>query len=92
MSQGARRGERPKGYEDTEIYVLAKQLAVEIYRMTLEELPRFEMYEEGSQIRSEMLHKTGGRSPERFEYFYNQYRRLGAMLYNYREAAIQGRV
>jgi four helix bundle protein len=38
-------------YEDSEVYKLAKQLAVEIHRMTLEELPRFEMYEEGSQIR-----------------------------------------
>jgi len=38
-------------YEDSEVYKLAKQLAVEIHRMTLEELPKFEMYEEGSQIR-----------------------------------------
>ncbi|MBC7228529.1 MAG: four helix bundle protein [Thermoflexales bacterium] len=128
MSQGG----RPKGYEDTEIYQLAKQLAVEIHRMTLEELPKFEMYEEDSQIRRssksivanfveaygmkrypgdairyltyslascdetkshlEMLHETGALALERFEYFYNQYRKLGAMLYNYREAAIQGRV
>lgn len=132
MSYGASRSERPKGYEDTEIYQLAKQLAVEIHRMTLEELPKFEMYEEGSQIRRssksvvanfveaygmkrypgdavryltyslascdetkshlEMLHEAGSLASERFEYFYTQYRRLGAMLYNYREAAIQGRV
>lgn len=131
MDQGVGRSERPKGYEDTEIYRLAKQLAVEIHRMTMEELPRFEMYEEGSQIRRssksvvanfveaygmkrypgdairyltyslascdetkshlEMLHETGSLSAERFEYFYTQYRRLGAMLYNYREATIQGR-
>jgi len=123
---------RLKGYEDTEIYQLAKQLAVEIHRMTLEELPKFEMYEEGSQIRRssksvvanfveaygmkrypgdmvryltyslascdetkshlEMLHESGSLAPERFEYFYGQYRRLGAMLYNFREAAIQGRI
>ena len=38
-------------YEDSEIYKLAKRLAVEIHKMTLEELPKFEMYEEGSQIR-----------------------------------------
>jgi len=37
--------------EDTEVYKLAKQLAVEIHHMTLNELPGFEMYEEGSQIR-----------------------------------------
>ncbi len=100
--------------------------------MTLEELPKIEIYEEGSQIRRssksvvanfveaygmkrypgdvvrfltyspascdetkshlEVLHETGSLTPERFEYFYNQYRRLGAMLYNYRQAVIQGRV
>jgi four helix bundle protein len=38
-------------YEDSEVYKLAKQLAVEIHHLTLEELPKFEMYEEGSQIR-----------------------------------------
>ena len=123
---------KPRGYEDTEIYRLAKQLAVEIHRMTLEELPKFEMYEEGSQIRRssksivanfvegygmkrykgdfvryltyalascdetkahlELLHETGSLAAERFEYFYNQYRKLGAMLHNYREAAMQGRI
>jgi len=123
---------KPRGYEDTEIYQLAKRLAVEVHRMTLEELPKFEMYEEGSQIRRssksivanfvegygmrryrgdliryltyalascdetkahlELLHETGSLATERFEYFYNQYRKLGAMLYNYREAAIHGRV
>lgn len=54
MSHGAGRreqGGRPKKYEDPEIYRLVKQIAVEIHQMTLEELPRFEMYEEGSQIR-----------------------------------------
>jgi len=100
--------------------------------MTLEELPKFEMYEEGSQIRRsaksvvanfvegygmkrykgdlvryltyslsscdetkahlEMLHKTGSLTPERFDYFYNQCRKLGAIIYNYRKAAIEGRV
>jgi len=38
-------------YEDSEVYKMAKQLAAEIHRMTLGELPKFEMYEEGSQIR-----------------------------------------
>ncbi|MGA9347223.1 MAG: hypothetical protein WBW48_00270 [Anaerolineae bacterium] len=37
-----------RGYEDTAIYQLGKRLAVEIHRMTLDELPKFEMYEEGS--------------------------------------------
>jgi len=38
-------------YEDSGVYKLAKQMAVEIHRMTLSELPKFEMYEQGSQIR-----------------------------------------
>ena len=134
MSQGLKAGgeHRARGYEDTAIYRLAKQLAVEIHRMTLEQLPKFEMYEEGSQIRRssksivanfvegygmkryrgdlvrymtyslsscdetkahlEMLHETGSLAPQRFDHFYNQYRKLGAMLYNYRKAAIEGRV
>jgi four helix bundle protein len=37
-------------YKDLEIYQLAHKLAIEIHIMTLE-LPKFEMYEEGSQIR-----------------------------------------
>ena len=125
-------GSKPRGYEDTAIYQLAKRLPVEIHHMTLEELPKFEMYEEGSQIRRsaksvvanfvegygmkrykgdlvryltyalsscdetkahlEILHETGSLTPERFDYFYNQYRKLGAMIYNYRKAAIEGRV
>jgi four helix bundle protein len=40
-----------QSYEDLEIYKLARKLAVEIHKMTLDELPKFEMYEEGSQIR-----------------------------------------
>ena len=39
------------GYEDSNIYKLAQQMAVEVHRMTLEELPKFEMYEQGSQVR-----------------------------------------
>ena len=125
-------GSKARGYEDTAIYQLAKRLAAEVHRMTLDELPKFEMYEEGSQIRRsaksvvanfvegygmkrykgdlvryltyalsscdetkahlEILHETGSLTPERFDYFYNQYRKLGAMIYNYRQAAIQGRV
>ena len=133
--KGGGAGERrvkARGYEDTAIYQLAKQLAVEIHRMTLEQLPKFEMHEEGSQIRRssksivanfvegygmkrykgdlvryltyslsscdetkahlEMLHETGSLASQRFDHFYNQYRKLGAMLYNYRKAAIEGRV
>ena len=42
---------KPQSYEDLVIYQLAKKLAVEIHQMTLTELPKFEMYEVGSQIR-----------------------------------------
>ncbi len=38
-------------YRKLEIWQLAKESSVEIHRMTLECLPKFEMYEEGSQIR-----------------------------------------
>lgn len=38
------------GYKRLEIYKLARELAINVHRMTLG-LPKFEMYEEGSQIR-----------------------------------------
>lgn len=38
-------------YRNLEIWQLARALSVEIHRMSLESLPRLEMYEEGSQIR-----------------------------------------
>jgi len=38
-------------YKDLEIYKKAHKLAIEIHEMTLKELPKFEMFEEGSQIR-----------------------------------------
>ncbi|MFC1488554.1 four helix bundle protein [Thermodesulfobacteriota bacterium] len=42
---------RPKSYKSLEIYQLALELAVEIHRISLSDLPKFEMYEEGGQIR-----------------------------------------
>lgn len=39
-----------KGYEKLEIYQLARELAIKVHKMTLS-LPKFEMYEEWSQIR-----------------------------------------
>ena len=39
-----------KGYQDLEIYQQSKRLAVEIHKISLQ-LPKFELYEEGSQIR-----------------------------------------
>ena len=38
-------------YRDLEIWKLADELVVEIHDMTLRKLPKFEMYEEGAQIR-----------------------------------------
>jgi four helix bundle protein len=38
-------------YKKLEIWQIAKDLVIAIHRMTLEELPKFELYEEGSQIR-----------------------------------------
>jgi four helix bundle protein len=40
-----------QSYEDLDIYKMALKLAVEVHQVSLEELPRFEMFEEGSQIR-----------------------------------------
>ncbi len=39
-----------KSYRDLEIYQLAYELAVKIHHMSLK-LPKYELYEEGSQIR-----------------------------------------
>ena len=38
-------------YRDLEIWQLARELSIAIHRMTMEKLPKFELYEEGSQIR-----------------------------------------
>ena len=39
-----------QSYKDLEIYKLAHQIGLDIHKMSLH-LPKFEMYEEGSQIR-----------------------------------------
>jgi len=41
---------KPKSYRDLEIYNLSYGLAIKIHQMSLR-LPRYELYEEGSQIR-----------------------------------------
>jgi four helix bundle protein len=38
-------------YKRLEIWVIAQALVVDIHQMTLTKLPKFEMYEEGSQLR-----------------------------------------
>lgn len=40
-----------KSHRDLEIWKMARELVVVVHKMTLEKLPKFEMYEEGSQIR-----------------------------------------
>ena len=39
-----------QGYKDLEIYQLAHRLSIEVHRVSME-LPKFELYEEGSQWR-----------------------------------------
>ena len=43
--------EAASGYQRLEVWQLARDLSVDIHRMTLEALPRFEMHEVGSQVR-----------------------------------------
>src|SRR4026209_490199 len=38
-------------YRNLEIWRLARDLTIDIHRITIHDLPKFEMYEEGSQIR-----------------------------------------
>jgi len=38
-------------YKDLEIWKIARALVIEIHKMTIEDLPKFEMFETGSQIR-----------------------------------------
>lgn len=38
-------------YRNLEIWQLARELVIDIHKMTLHDLPAFEMYEEGKQIR-----------------------------------------
>ena len=42
---------KPQSYKDLEVYSPAKEFAVKVHRLTIDKLPKFEMYEEGSQIR-----------------------------------------
>lgn len=115
-------------YENSALYQLAKQMAVELHKITLNELPKFEMYEQGSQIRRssksivanfvegygrryypgeyikfltytlascdetkahlELLHETNSLNQNKIQHFYNNYRKIGAMIYNLRQSII----
>ncbi len=44
-------GGTPMSYRELRVWKLARELSIEIHRVTLEKLPRFEQYEVGSQIR-----------------------------------------
>jgi four helix bundle protein len=41
-------------YKKLDIWKLARELVIDIHKMTLVKLPKFEMFEEGSQIRKSM--------------------------------------
>jgi four helix bundle protein len=43
--------EEEMSYKNLEIWHISKDLVITAHRMTLNDLPKFEMYEEGSQIR-----------------------------------------
>ena len=51
MTMQASKGKSPQSYKDLEIFQMARVLAIRVHKMTLEKLPKFEMFEEGSQIR-----------------------------------------
>jgi len=38
-------------YNKLEIWQIARELVIDIHKMTLRKLPKFEMFEEGGQIR-----------------------------------------
>ncbi len=42
------------GYKKLRIWEQSRDLVIEVHRMTLAQLPKFEMFEEGSQIRRSM--------------------------------------
>jgi four helix bundle protein len=45
------KGKNAMNYQDLEIWKIANELTIDIHKMTLNDLPKFEMFEEGSQIR-----------------------------------------
>jgi four helix bundle protein len=121
---------RPKSFKDLDIYLLSKELSIKVHAVTVDKLPGFEMYEEGSQIRRssksivsnivegfgrrryknefvqfltysiascdetkahlEILHETGSLEKGVFKNLFNRYEKLGAKLFNFREAVIIG--
>ena len=41
-------------YKELEVWQLARDLSIEVHKMTIAMLPKYEMYEEGSQVRRSM--------------------------------------
>ena len=41
-------------YRDLRVWQLAREVVIDVHTMTLQKLPKFEMYEEGTQIRRSM--------------------------------------
>ena len=93
-------------YKDLDIYKLAHNLAVKVHKMTLRELSKFEMYEEGSQIRrssksivSNIVEKKhlvllfdtkSMKNKEQFESFLSGYEELGAKIMKFTQAVERG--
>ena len=61
-----------KSYKDLEIYKLSYELAIKIHKMSLE-LPKFELYEEGSQIRRS-YNELGGKINKFISYVENEWK------------------
>ena len=121
-----------QSYRDLEIYKLSLRLAIEIHEMSLK-LPKFELYEEGSQIRKssksivnnivegyarrkykneivhfltiataesdetqthlEIIYKTKSLTDkEKYNYFYEEYRKLGRMLTKFNNSVIKNHI
>lgn len=51
MNEASSAKRASQSYKELEIFQMAHHLLVRVHKMTLEKLPKFEMYEEGSQIR-----------------------------------------
>ena len=51
LDTGLKRAGERMSYRNLDTWHLAREAATSIHRMTLDELPKFEMFEEGSQIR-----------------------------------------
>ena len=86
MAYQPRGAQKPQSYKDLEIYQIARVLAVRVHKMSLEKLPKFEMFEEGSQIRRSA--KSIHTNKELYEDLFQAYESLGRKIYRFREFII----